>query len=709
MRLMPIIPRSPLAIRLLVVIAMCAVLPSMACIVASILLQSSRLDADAAERLHAQSHILGRVIHDRLLRLDGELQRVADRVRSKSGAKVGPGEAASFRVMAVDREGRRRPRVIHGELGAGLAVGRDDIDRLEEGKTLLRVGSSAGSADPARLVLATVLSAGKPRRVLIGEVELDRIWSLGGERVVSPPLDVGLVDASGRVALASRRAPDADGEPFATRLAQQPSDVRWRIADVEHLAAMATVALDPRFSPSSCTVVVSAPRHELHAAAGPGALALSGIGLVTVLIALALGAVAIRRCLGPLQKILETSDRVAGWDFDARAEVGSGDELDDLAKSFNVIASRLNKQFHTLTTMAEIHRSILGSLDTDSVVETVLTRTRDVLPCDCLSVTLLSGTAKERADVFVASFDQGFEKTTESARITDAEMEKLYECSEYTELTRDDELPDFVRPLASRGCKRFLVLPIVLLGRLTGAITLGQRKGTEHPAEDLALVRQFADQVTLALSKSRLIEQLDQLHLGTLTAFARAIDAKSPWTAGHSERVTKLAVKIGRDMGLSQVDLERLNRGGLVHDIGKIGVPPEILDKPGRLTDEEFELMRQHTLLGARILEPIPAYADVIPIVLYHHERFDGKGYPHGLAGEKIDRNARILAVADCFDAMKSDRPYREGMPLGQVLSIIDKGAGTQFDPEAVKALMRVIERELEHRERKREREEAVG
>lgn len=196
------------------------------------------------------------------------------------------------------------------------------------------------------------------------------------------------------------------------------------------------------------------------------------------------------------------------------------------------------------------------------------------------------------------------------------------------------------------------------------------------------------------------VERLESFSVGAATALARTIDAKSPWTSGHSERVTSLAVEIGRAMGLSVDDLSILNRGGLLHDIGKLATPPEILDKPGRLTDEELKIMQQHPRDGARILEPIPTFTPLIPIVLQHHERFDGKGYPDGLRGTEIHLLARVLAVADVFDALRSDRPYRAGLPLSNTIDYIESGAGSHFDPVVVDAFMKVMAADRDQEQR---------
>ena len=186
------------------------------------------------------------------------------------------------------------------------------------------------------------------------------------------------------------------------------------------------------------------------------------------------------------------------------------------------------------------------------------------------------------------------------------------------------------------------------------------------------------------------IEALEQLDLGTLTALARAIDAKSAWTAGHSERVANLALQIGHAMGLPVKSLEIMHRGSLLHDIGKIGTPGNVLDKPGRLDNEEIQIMQDHVKIGVRILEPVPCFREALPMVAQHHEWFDGSGYPAGLVGENISLHARILAVADCFDALVSDRPYRTGLPKRQALEILRQKSGTQFDPMIIDVFARL-------------------
>ena len=235
---------------------------------------------------------------------------------------------------------------------------------------------------------------------------------------------------------------------------------------------------------------------------------------------------------------------------------------------------------------------------------------------------------------------------------------------------------------------RRLLDPIARLQAGTASLArgeLGARVDVRTGDELQALGESFN---AMAGDLQRQFEQLHELSVGTLEALARTIDAKSPWTAGHSTRVAEIALAIARAMRFDGPSLERIRRGALLHDIGKIGIAASILDSPLALTDEQRAIIEQHPALGARILEPLPHCADIVPMVLQHHERFDGTGYPAGLAGEAIAFDARVLAVADVYDAMTSERPYRRGLPARDAVVRIAEAAGTQFDPDVVDAFL---------------------
>lgn len=186
-------------------------------------------------------------------------------------------------------------------------------------------------------------------------------------------------------------------------------------------------------------------------------------------------------------------------------------------------------------------------------------------------------------------------------------------------------------------------------------------------------------------------QELQEAYLATVRVLAAAIETRDAYTGGHVERVAAYSVAIGRELGWDAERLYRLELGALLHDVGKIGIADDILRKPDRLTDEEWVIMRQHPEVGARMLQHVPFLRHSLGCVLYHHERFDGRGYPTGLAGAAIPLEARVVAVADAFDAMTSTRPYRRALPLAVALAEIERCRGTQFDPEVADAFLRAV------------------
>ncbi len=194
------------------------------------------------------------------------------------------------------------------------------------------------------------------------------------------------------------------------------------------------------------------------------------------------------------------------------------------------------------------------------------------------------------------------------------------------------------------------------------------------------------------VEKQRL--QADNLQLfDTIKVLALALDARDHYTHGHSQQVTEYAVDIAREMGLSFKEIDIIRDAGVLHDIGKIGIPDAILLKPGRLTEEEYAEIKKHPVIGKKILEPVNCLADKIPLIYHHHERIDGKGYPEGLEGDNIPLGARILAVADAYQAMTSDRPYRKALPSLIAIEELKRYKGRQFDPDIVDAFLRVLKR----------------
>jgi len=232
-------------------------------------------------------------------------------------------------------------------------------------------------------------------------------------------------------------------------------------------------------------------------------------------------------------------------------------------------------------------------------------------------------------------------------------------------------------------------VPLRTQGKPIGVLIGGDKlDGSELTSVDSKLCDSLASTLAIFLENRMLYEDMHAMFLGTLHALTSAIDAKDSYTHGHTERVAMLARMLGEKIGLDRETVERLYISGLVHDVGKIGVPEAVLCKPGKLTDDEFELIKMHPEIGGRILQDIRQMQDLLPGVLYHHERWDGRGYPSRLAGRDIPLFGRLIGLADAFDAMSSTRTYRSAMDLNEVLSEIRRCAGAQFDPELAEAFL---------------------
>ena len=205
------------------------------------------------------------------------------------------------------------------------------------------------------------------------------------------------------------------------------------------------------------------------------------------------------------------------------------------------------------------------------------------------------------------------------------------------------------------------------------------------------------------LELSNTYEKLEKAYLDSIQTLRYTVEAKDPYTRGHSDRVSAYSVLIGEKLGLSEDDLKTLRVGGLFHDIGKIGIPDSILLKESKLTDDEYSEIKSHPAIGAHILCNAEVFKDIIPIVKHHHERYDGRGYPGQLKGEDIPYFARIATIADAFDAMTSKRTYRNSLPIDIVRAEIEKNLGTQFDPKIGKAFLDILNNDYEKIEKIKE------
>jgi HD-GYP domain-containing protein (c-di-GMP phosphodiesterase class II) len=235
-----------------------------------------------------------------------------------------------------------------------------------------------------------------------------------------------------------------------------------------------------------------------------------------------------------------------------------------------------------------------------------------------------------------------------------------------------------------------LSIPVKSSRKVIGVLNV-HRKTTGSPfnEHDLRLLGILANQAAVSIENSRLVEDLENTYMNAFGSMALLLEAKDPYTQGHTERVTALCEDLGRLLNMNEQDLHSLVIGARLHDIGKIGISETILNKPGRLTEEEWLLVRQHTVVADRVLAPILFLQGARPVVRGHHERLDGKGYPDGLKGDELILGQKIIIVADAYDAMSSSRSYRAALSPEHIQQEFARNSGTQFDSEVVDALFK--------------------
>jgi putative nucleotidyltransferase with HDIG domain len=681
--------RSKLGRRILWLFVICALTPISVFTGVSLWTVSHELREENREALRQVSHEEGMGVYERLTFLEADLKLIASGINvstTPASSVAGLPADLKFRFQGLElRSANGARKMLFGSVSSRLEMSPEELAYLGAGNTLIATRECGDSAPCAYIVRQ--VNPGEPRAFLIGEI---LIPYLADTENLAPGKDVCLLDDVGRTLLCSGPSPS-----FPSTIEQSASGrFSWTQDGKKYDADYWNVFLKAAFLTDHWTIVATeAGENALLPLVYFKKMFLLAV-VLSLLIVVFLALVQIRRNLVPLGELQRGTRQIAGGDFAARVTIQSGDEFDDLAQSFNSMARRIQKQFNALTTGNAIDRAVLSSWDIQRIISALLAHLHSIVNYKIACVSLLEPGDPASAHNYLASPESNSEKAPQDVILSEEEIKGLLAHPEINILPISDRCPQFLSSLASRGMRFFLVAPIVVAGRLSAIISLGHDEGAIWTEEDTFQVRQIADQVAVALSNAYLVADLQDLNLGTLTALARAVDAKSPWTAGHSERVTDMALTIAREMGLSQRELDILHRGGLLHDVGKIGVPGEILDKPGKLTEGELSQIREHVNIGQRILEPIASFAECMPVVLQHHEWFDGSGYPRGLAGEEISLYARIFAVADCYDALVSDRPYRTGMPLERVLEILREGTGKQFDPTVIDAFLRVMARE---------------
>ena len=682
---------SRVALRIFFLFVACALLPVLALAALNYFQVRNRWEMQTSEQLRGTGKTIGLALFAQLTL--AEQAMVIQRSQPLSSTPAGPGFAGlklylrQLRLLKPTNAGQ----TVFGPAGPSPLLSPAQWKYLDSGRSLLLIGPGQKGQPGIYLALERVPSHPE-QGALIGKVKADFLWE---------PVERGCPTAAAAMVIGpdgqrlfSTATPDA-GLPGNLNLhhPKTSGDLVWKGTKKALLAGYWSVFLRPRFATGDWTVLVAEPLRRAYAPVARFSLSFFLVLLLTVWIVLLLSSIYIRRSLVPLGRLKEGAQRIAEGDFTGRVDIHSRDEFADLALGFNAMADHLGQQFQTQRAMGEAVRAVLSAIDREKIVEALLRHLGWMVGAQHLQMTLLDHRLLDAGQTYLL-IETGASSTLQSepALLTPGEYEQLTAADELLTVSPTISFPGLLAPAQKQNTlNTFLLFPLRLQDRLTAVLALGYAGPGTTLQKDSLCTRQLAGQATVALTNARLVEELEQLNLGTLTALARAVDAKSHWTAGHSERVTRLATQIGETMGLGVRQLDILRRGGLLHDIGKIGVPGKLLDKTTRLSKEEYDIVRTHPTLGTRILEPISAYEDVLALIAQHHEWYDGSGYPAGLAGTKIVLEARVLAVADVFDALISDRPYRPGWELQRVISYIEEGAGRQFDPQVVQAFLQTV------------------
>lgn len=673
--------RSRVARRIFVLFVACALVPMAVFTTLSFLQVSSQLHRQNQRQLQQAAKSLGLAIYERLTILDSELEMASLHIQH-GDAMPSPAGEPHFQTMTVWK------KWSGSEANSRAAMTASETSHVLSGKSLIRIDTCSTNKSARCVLLMRMMDVDEPAAgLIVGEVNGNYLWSAD-----HLPADIDLMvhDANQEILYSSN--PGKVSAATVPSLRNSSGFFEWSSDGKAYDAAYRDLFLQAEFLAGAWTVTVSENHQDAVAPLQRFRETLLLLALLAVWIMLLFSLIQIRRTMGPLEKLGEGTKQIAEQNFDTRVEIASGDEFEDLAASFNAMSSRLGRQFHTLRAINDIDQAILSSLNRDAVVHTALSRIATLLPGECFAIVIFQPNSSDSASVQVTVCEPktDLQRTFVDRTAQPDELGQLQQNRRVQIALEPEHTPDFLLPLKDLGMTSACVFPVLLEQKPFGALVCGYSNAAAMTSEDIHHAIQVADQLAVAFSNVQLIEAMEQLHWGTLTALARAIDAKSAWTAGHSERVTQLALKIGSAMGLSPRDLQIMHRGGLLHDIGKIGTAPQILDKPGKLDAQEMQHMRDHVRTGVRILEPITAFTEAIPIVAQHHEWFDGGGYPEGLAGEEISLHARIFAVADCYDALVSDRPYRKGLPREQVVEMLRQKSGTQFDPKVIDVFVRL-------------------
>lgn len=359
-------------------------------------------------------------------------------------------------------------------------------------------------------------------------------------------------------------------------------------------------------------------------------------------------------------------------------------------KNFDALEQRI----YELSMLLELNKIIISTLDLDKLLNLIMNLATKLVRSEASSLMLLDENSQE------LYFDVALgEKGEQIKQIRIKAGEGIAGHVAQTGLpliinnvSKDPRFAAKFDDSTQFKTKSILCVPLKVKNRIIGVMEAINNKDKGYfDMDSQYLLEIFASQAAVAIDNAQLFKKLRDAYMGAINALTEAINAKDHYTAGHVDRVGEYALSIAHMMNLDEDSVEVIKQAALLHDVGKIGIPEAVLNKPGKLTDEEFALMKSHSTMSATIVQPIGLSPKILQAIKHHHERVDGRGYPDGLKGDSISLEAKILCVADTYDAMVTDRPYRKGLSKNIAISELNKCSGTQFDAAVVEAFLKVL------------------
>ncbi|MCX5692191.1 MAG: GAF domain-containing protein [Candidatus Omnitrophica bacterium] len=354
----------------------------------------------------------------------------------------------------------------------------------------------------------------------------------------------------------------------------------------------------------------------------------------------------------------------------------------------------LNKKIKELSALYEVGKFITSTLHLDEVLAIITKKAANIMNASACSLRLLDKSGHE----LLLRSSYGFtnkknEKIKRSLKIGESIAGRVVKNGKPYVINdlRKERRYKYPYCVTQRGLRSLVTVPLVQKDKIIGVLSIYNIKIGKYAPEDAKLLAMFASQAAIAIENAKLFEQAQAGYLNTIKTLSNIIDAKDSQTFGHSERVMEHCMEVANALRLSEEQKEVLKYAGLLHDIGKIGIDVGILRKPSKLTKEEWKIMVMHPIVGSGIVEQIGFLDDLAPIILHHHERYDGKGYPSKLKKERIPLEARILSVVDAYESMVSDRPYRKALSSKKIRQELLQGAGAQFDPNIVNIFLKTL------------------